>query len=196
MIKRISIALFCICLFCAWNGWNGRISRPYVRQSVFVGYTDVTTNMTANNLPAPLITAASSELTAPTYSAYKCFDNVSTSSYGWLSAQLDTNHCWIKYDWGTNRSYTIQKYNITASHRYNERTPHTWYLWGSNNGGARVQLDYQAGYTFTSNETKSFEIPNTSEYRYYLLDVVRVGDGADNDYTSIQEIRWFKGVYE
>lgn len=196
-MKKIIIGLFCICFFCAWNGWNGHVSRPYVRQSILTGYTDITTNMTADNLPAPLATSADSY--AAGYEAYCAFDGVTNSSADyWYSGSGPTSNHWIKYDWGTNRTEIVSKYTVQASSNAlaNNRGRWTsWQLFGSNPAASRVLLDTQVEqFQWTPGQIRAYAIGNTTAYRYYLLETV--GTNAAYEVAACSEVRWFESVWE
>ena len=197
-MRKIIIGLCVIILFCAWNGWNGRVSRPYVRQSVFTGYSDITTNMTADNAPSPLVTSCCAD-NGTGYEAWNAFDGVTNSTtvfFFTLSTEGVSNH-WIKYDWGTNRAYTITKYTVQAAFgTYGTRGQmNSWNVYGSNPAASRVLLDTRTAQgAWTTGERRTFEVSSSGSYRYYLLDDL-INTGSYK-YVTCEEIRWFESVWQ
>lgn len=152
-------------------------------------YGDITTNMTANNAPAPVVVSASSTYTASTnFPAYKAFDNNNTTA--WWTDSGDTNNQWLKYDFGS--AQVVNEYSMNGGG--NADAPVSWQLVGSNASGAGVTLDTQSvPITYwTGGGTSNFPINNTAAYRYYYLKrICGTGQGGAL-YIILFEVRWLR----
>lgn len=80
----------------------------------------------------------------------------------------------------------VNKYTITSANDAPDRDPLDWTLSGSNDGSNWEDLDTRTGETFENrNFTRSFNVANTSPYKYYRLSVT-----ANNGSDGIQISEW------
>lgn len=80
----------------------------------------------------------------------------------------------------------VNKYTITSGNDSPDRDPLNWTLSGSNDGSSWEVLDTRNGETFDGrNETRTFNVNNTTGFRYYRLSVT-----ANNGSDAIQISEW------
>jgi hypothetical protein len=139
--------------------------------------------MTANNLPSPYISSASTEYDA-NYAAWKVFDGNGGTQW---STSIAAIPCWIKIDLGT--SYIVTRYDITNGSA-TSYAPNDFQLEGSNTGafgGEETVLDTQTDITWASFPLlKSYSFSNSTGYRYYRLYISTTNGGGYCDLTALE----------
>lgn len=122
------------------------------------------TNMTSNTLPSPYV-AASSVSTG----AYSVFDGSNTTDF---NSGAGNPTCWLSLDYGSGNGKVITAYMIRSSSG-NNYFPNTWTFEGSNDNSTWTVLDTRLGQTGWSSggEPRYFIINNTTNYRYYRVNV-------------------------
>ena len=189
---RIRVTVFCIVMFsltAGWSGWNGSYRRRAPTPVVVTTYTDITTNMTSDSDPSPLATAYSTRKDS-THTAFYAFDGVTNGGHGWDSIS-GTLKGWIRYDWGTNITQIITKYDIIANTTGStSQSPTDWVLYGSNVSSALTIVDERHAETgWLGDERRSYVCTNSGAYRYYVLNCL-TNDGSPL-YIGMQEVRWY-----
>lgn len=146
---------------------------------------NIVPEMEANTTPAAHTASASTELSG--YSAYSAFDrNYQTK---WTTNSVTTG--WLKFDFGIFMAPVIKKYCLTAPKDSATECPKTWKFQGSNDNSAWTDLDTQTNVTsWSAGERKSFEITNSTAYRYYRIDVT-----ANNGHANYLSVASFE-MYE
>lgn len=141
--------------------------------------------MTSNTTPAGNTVTYSSQYDAINYPAWKAFDGVGIGSYGWITSTT-TNTGWLRRQWSIAR--TFLSYTILCSSTvspYNSRLPKDWTIKGSNDGTNWTTIDTRTGYTYVSDETKTFTIASPGSYTYYEINVTATDGGG---YVQIGEL--------
>lgn len=217
-MRRVLIGLCCICLFCAWKGWQGGGMRRAIIQIAELAWTELdymeyatsltasntyissdgtrTYNasssipaMTAINLPSPYYATNSGNLA--NYPAWQAFDQKTSGNYEWID---DTTTGWIQIDVGTNNTKTITKYTLTSGPDTDVAGgPRAHQLIGSNYG-SRVVLDSRWESTWAVSTAKSYVLTNQTGYRYYILNVLTNHTGSS--YVGCQELDLFETASE
>jgi fibronectin type 3 domain-containing protein len=94
---------------------------------------------------------------------------------------------WLKYDFGANSAQVIKRYTIVSAPLIPERDPKDWQFQGSNDGTTWTTLDTQSGYTFQYRTyLRTFDIANTTAYRYYRLNVT--ANNGDASFLHLSEL--------
>jgi hypothetical protein len=152
---------------------------------------DITTIMTANNLPSPMVASASSELSAD-YAAWRAFDHLSSTDVSlerWTASSTAATG-WLKIDLGSGNEKALTGYTISENAGVGRiNCPMDFTLKGSNNDSTWNTLDTQTGINWidNTNQMKTFTLGATSSvYRYFLLDITD-NDGAAG-YLAIGEL--------
>lgn len=107
---------------------------------------------------------------------------VNTSSRGWQAFDRDTGNVrwlsntttgWVQYDFGAGNAKIINYYAITGMNdTANNRNPKTWTLQGSNDGSSFTTVHSVTNAPqFSQNETRTYTMNNTTDYRYYRLNI-------------------------
>ena len=109
---------------------------------------------------------ASAETSGGGTPASQAFNDNNSNAWGSAAA---TTVSWLKYDLGASNEKTVRQYNITAFNI--DRDPTEWTFEGSNNDSDWDVLDTQSAQVFSSGETKTYQIDNSTAYRYYRLDI-------------------------
>jgi fibronectin type 3 domain-containing protein/regulation of enolase protein 1 (concanavalin A-like superfamily) len=79
---------------------------------------------------------------------------------------------WLQYDFGANSAQVIKRYTMISAPLIPARDPKDWQLQGSNDGTNWTTLDTQTDQTFAwRTQLRIFDIPNTTAYRYYRLNM-------------------------
>lgn len=77
-------------------------------------------------------------------------------------------------------SQTVKSYTLTSGNDAIDRDPKNWQLKGSDNGTTWTVLDTQSNQTFGArNQTRQFNIPNTTGYKYYAVYVTATNGSVD-----------------
>lgn len=136
------------------------------------GTGKATADMTANNLPAPYVTLASTEGVG--FEAWKAFDDPEKNT-SWTSTTNQTG--WIQYKHDAPfvaDGYVIYvtHFNADTSYTSKDYAPGSFTFEGSNDGVNFTVLDRQNDYVlYERGKSIFFEIPNVTAYQYYRLDV-------------------------
>ena len=141
--------------------------------------------------------SASSYWIGPGYDASQAFDNQYTTNDIWFSDLAGGFPQWLKYDFGSGNGKAVTRYRIFYYDAYNQGyNPGTWQFQGSNNDVDWDTLDSQAGYTsWTYNTWKTFNISNTTAYRYYRIYITANG-GAATQAVNINEVELIESLSE
>jgi hypothetical protein len=93
-------------------------------------------------------------------------------------------HCWnsatgwIQYDFGANNAQAIKRYTINSAD-VPDRNPTSWSFLGSQDGSTWTTLDMQSGQSFIVQMAQNtYNIGNTTAYRYYRLNVTANNGGT------------------
>jgi len=126
-----------------------------------------------------------------THLAFSGTANDSGNSAAWNSANaFDQNFGsfwfhggttgWLQYDFGANSAQVIKRYTMVSAPLIPARDPKDWQFQGSNDGTTWTTLDTKTAETFEwRTQLRTFDIGNTTAYRYYRLNVTaNNGDGA------------------
>ena len=130
--------------------------------------------MTDNNAPSGA--ASASTESGSNWKAFKAFDSV-TSGSNWAASAKSG---WVKYDFGSGNGKVVKCYMIQSIHSEVTANPKSWTFQGSNNDSTWDTLDTQNNITSWPTNGPSFlvfPINNTTQYRYYRLNV-----SANNGY--------------
>lgn len=127
--------------------------------------------MTGNSTPPPYVVVASSEYNS-TYAAWKAFNGTNLSATdSWGSIYDGTKAGWIKIYCG-GRSARVSSYSITSRAEVADgAAPSSFYLEGSNDDNAWIQLDYrenQIGWGINEKRTYYNNI-RFGSFKYYRL---------------------------
>ncbi|KOS61407.1 discoidin domain-containing protein [Lysinibacillus agricola] len=149
-------------------------------------YTWYSTNMTANNIPAPFIASASSEYNT-TYQAWRAFDGI-TNVNAWLTV-ANTTIGWLKLDLGQKKPINIFKMTCRdgSTDAITKAMPKDFELYGSNDDSTYSLLgvfNNQVKWSFL--EERVFTVNNSNEYRYLRLNIL--SNGGFTEYSNIGEL--------
>jgi hypothetical protein len=79
---------------------------------------------------------------------------------------------WIQYDFGSGNDQTIKRYAVASANDVPGRDPKNWQFQGSPDGTTWTTLDTQSNQSFAFRyQTNTYNIGNTTAYRYYRLNV-------------------------
>ncbi|WP_175524963.1 GH92 family glycosyl hydrolase [Streptomyces sp. CAI-85] len=79
---------------------------------------------------------------------------------------------WVEFDF--DKPVKLATYALTSANDYAERDPRDWTLKGSTDGKDWKTVDTRAGESFPERfRTKSYDLAEPAEYRYFRLDVTR-----------------------
>ncbi len=124
-----------------------------------------------------IVASASSEYSA-SYPAWKAFD---LSSGIWRSS--DSSACWLALSWGEGNEKVCTRYDVQAF--IADRAPMAWTFQGYD-GANWITLDTQTNQTgWSMGENRPFDIPNTTAYEAYRLNVSANNGGT---YVEIHEL--------
>jgi fibronectin type 3 domain-containing protein len=94
---------------------------------------------------------------------------------------------WLRYDFGANSAQIVKRYTIVSAPLIPERDPKDWQFQGSNDGTTWTTLDTQSNQTFQFRTyLRSFDIANTTTYRYYRLNVT--ANNGDATFLHLSEL--------
>jgi hypothetical protein len=146
---------------------------------------DLLPSMISNTIPGPTVVSDSAAQSI----AYVPSNKIAAGDWGGAG-----NPSWWMVDLGTYEVRAVNKYRITGrTGTANDLgyCPSAWTLKGSNDvtGVSWDLLDTQTGISWTSNETKSFVILNTTPYRYYKFDFTATQIAGRNAY--LRQIEFF-----
>lgn len=138
--------------------------------------------MTANS-SQNCIASASSEYSA-SYAAWKAFDGVNNSAYGWASSTSDSNK-WIQLQMDVAlKNIVVTIANRSRDSLVNGMTAGT--IQGSNDGTAWTTLCTISGRNGTKSKSKTtHELKNDTAYKYLRVNIT---SSANNSYAAIGEI--------
>jgi hypothetical protein len=93
-------------------------------------------------------------------------------------------HCWnsptgwIQYDFGSGNAQVIKRYTINSAD-VPDRNPKSWNFLGSQDGSTWTTLDSQSDQSFAVQMAQNtYNIGNTTAYRYYRLDITANNGGT------------------
>lgn len=137
--------------------------------------------MTSNTAPSPQVASADNEISG--WPPWQAFDAASTT--GWATATPSNgvvNH-WLKLDLGVAK--VVNRATITSrTDGFNNQAPKDFEIHGSNDNSTWTVLDSRANQVFAVGEKKTFDIANTTAYRYYRLFIIRNNGHTINDALS------------
>lgn len=153
---------------------------------------DRTPVMTSNTAPSPNVVTVSSSFGLG-YEGFRAFESPDLGS--WDTAGNDTG--WLTLDFGSGNAYVINQYKILSNG--GARAPKDFTLQGSNDGSSWTTLDTQTGQNLTGPQL-TYNIANTTAYRYYKLDVTAVFtlgnlvEIADIKFLTATKVKTVKGL--
>ena len=77
---------------------------------------------------------------------------------------------WLQYDFGAGNAQVVKRYTISVAD-VDTRDPKDWTFLGSQNGSTWTTLDTQSGQTFPNRLQNTYNLGNTTAYRYYRLNI-------------------------
>lgn len=83
----------------------------------------------------------------------------------------------IRYNFGTGITHCIRRYRVYGAEGYTYM-PKDWTFQGSNDGTNFTTLDTQTSQSWASAAWKTYDITNTTAYRYYQLNISANNGGA------------------
>jgi hypothetical protein len=93
---------------------------------------------------------------------------------------------WLGYDFGAN-AQVVKRYTITEAITIAARDPKDWQFQGSQDGVNWTTLDTQSGQAFAYlYQTKTYNLGNTTAYRYYRLNVT--ANNGDATFLHVGEL--------
>ncbi|RLD51466.1 MAG: hypothetical protein DRJ05_18385, partial [Bacteroidetes bacterium] len=96
---------------------------------------------------------------------------------------------WIGYDLGSGNEKRVARYVVAYNSVItNDNSPNDWTFEGSDDGTSWTILDTQSGQGWTATETKTYDISNTTHYRYYRLNISD-NKGTINNFVSVYEMQ-------
>jgi regulation of enolase protein 1 (concanavalin A-like superfamily) len=151
----------------------------------------VTWSPPAVNAPLNGTATASANSSSSTEGAAKAFDR---GGGKWYSGGNSGTTGWLQYDLGAGAGWAVKSYGLTSGNDVPGRDPKDWQFQGSNDGTNWTTLDTQTGQQFTRrNQTKTYDISNTTAYRFYRLSISAIADPAAN---GIQLTELILGGYD
>jgi len=125
----------------------------------------------------------------PAYTAAKAFDGDPATFYH--TDNPNTLPSWVKYNLGSGSGKVITKVTITTrdSFEYAQQSAKDFTIQGSNNDTDWVTLKAVTNATWTQGSQNSYTFTNTTEYRYYKINITAVLSGS---LCSISEIEGFE----
>ncbi|MFV0418133.1 MAG: C2 family cysteine protease [Dysgonomonas sp.] len=89
-----------------------------------------------------------------------------------LYTKFVTNHNEFYIIWEGSKNAAVNYYSLTSADDAAEKDPKSWTLSGSNDKATWTTLDEQENQTFGARkEVKEYEFENSTEYKYYKLDI-------------------------
>ncbi|MDF3056574.1 MAG: coagulation factor 5/8 type domain protein [Rariglobus sp.] len=124
-------------------------------------------------------TASSSVVGAPAWEqADQAFNRNSGSKWHNGNATNPGPAGWLRYDFGAGNAQTVKRYTPVSADVAN-RDPKSWTFQGSNDGSTWTTLDTQSNQVFpTRNHANTYNIGNTTAYRYYQLNITANNGGG------------------
>lgn len=134
--------------------------------------SDLIPVMTHYGSPYGQVTA-SSESTGK-YAYYAFDNNINADVNSW---EANSQNAWIQYKFLAPAR--VDRYSIITHPDFDKlgSAPKEFRLYGSNNGGSWIELDYRYSVNWGVGEEKSFTILNPSYYQFYKLEVVSTMKG-------------------
>ena len=121
-------------------------------------------------------TASASAQGLPNEVAAKAFDGGGAK---WYSGSNSGTTGWLQYEF--DAAYAVRSYHLTRANDTPGRDPKEWQFQGSNDGTNWTTLDTQNAQVFTGRgQTLTFNIPNTTAFRFYRLNVLAIADATAN----------------
>ncbi|MEC0210256.1 discoidin domain-containing protein [Paenibacillus ehimensis] len=147
--------------------------------------------MTSNTSPSPYVASASS-IHGANYDAWRAFNGGDGTTYWTPGNSIKSG--WIKID--LNIPKIILQYAIKAHYQYaNSASPKEWTFEGSNNDKDWIILDTRINETnWIVSERRIFTLSNSSEYRYYRLNVSSINGIGASDSLMINKIEMMELV--
>jgi len=103
-----------------------------------------------------------------------------------VNTKFATEYSKVWLIWKGDTSALVNRYSLTSADNAPENDPRSWSLYGSNDSITWTAINTQINQTFTSrSEKKVYDLPNTSTYIYYKLNI-----GANNGGTMTQLAEW------
>ena len=116
--------------------------------------------------------------------ASKAFDDNASTFWSTSTTEMPT---WIKYDFGSGVTKTVNRYTYTARATvYNYWA--AWILQGSNDNTNWTDLDTQSGQSFTGGQKKTYTLSvlNITAYRYYRFWITSTQSEAGAEAAEIE----------
>jgi hypothetical protein len=85
---------------------------------------------------------------------------------------------WIQYDFGAGNEQVVKRYTINSADEP-DRDPTSWQFQGSQDGSTWTTLDTQSSQSFITEQAQNtYNIGNTTAYRYYRLNITANNGGT------------------
>jgi hypothetical protein len=132
-------------------------------------------------LPAPMVNLAVGGTTSAsinTGSKVGCSDTAFDCNPGskWYGYNSPTG--WLQYDFGAGKAQVVKRYTINSADAP-DRNPTSWNFLGSQDGSKWTTLDSQSNQSFALRMgMNTYDIANTTAYRYYRLDITANNGGT------------------
>ena len=140
-------------------------------------------------LPAPMVNLAFGGTTLASINTGSGVGQSDTAFNGdsgskWFCYNSTTG--WIQYDFGANNAQVVKRYTINSADVV-ARDPKAWQFQGSQDGSTWTTLDTQSGQSFAvQNAQNTYDIGNTTAYRYYRLNIT--ANNGDANGVAISEL--------
>jgi hypothetical protein len=116
-----------------------------------------------------------------------CDDNSATMFSSAQSNGITSGN--IIFDFGSGATKTVTQYTITAGGTVT--APNNWTLYGSNNNSTWTSLHTGSGQNWSIGEKRTYQLTNTTGYRYYKLFINGVNGGNG---ISIKEFELMESI--
>lgn len=141
--------------------------------------------MTSDNTPSGIV--SSDKTIVSTHEPYTAFDGIRTMQHGWEVAYISGI---LQYQFPS--VVAINKYVVEYNWNDSIFAPKNWTFEGSNDGTSWTVLDTQTNitnWTISLLNTKIYNIPNTTKYLYYRINISANNGGASLIITQLSMMR-------
>ncbi|GHU98191.1 hypothetical protein FACS1894159_00310 [Bacteroidia bacterium] len=114
------------------------------------------------------------------YSDFTDKSDISRIVDAYLSSKYVTFHNEFYIHWEGDDAAKVNLYSLSSSTDVT-CSPRAWTLSGSNDNQTWTTVDTRTDQSFTGKETKSYELENTTAYKYYRLNITANNGGASTE---------------
>lgn len=134
------------------------------------GTTDIMPAMTSGTTDGVTVTASTNNPSSSDRDGWEAFDNNngSTTEDIWHSTTADPDKT-LEIDFGEETAVSGYKIRSGNSSGHADDGPHDFTFEGSDNGSDWTELDAQSSQTWTTGETKEYNMDSAHVYRYFRL---------------------------